>query len=620
MTMPMERRNFSSILFGLLLVLSTGTAAVTFHSVLATWGMTAAEWLLLGLYTILVVWIGSSFWICVFGAIRLLGDNRRQRGEKPMPLLHPGPWQHARTAVVMPLYHEEAERALDGLRATYESLEELGAIEAFHFFVLSDSRDPAKCRNEERAWLRLCRDLGAGGRLFLRRRKCNTGKKAGNIQEFCERWGRCYDYMIILDADSIMAGETILDMMRRMEAEERLGLLQAWPTPVNGRSLFARVQQFAANVQGRLIAAGLSVLMEPCGTYWGHNAIIRVEAFMQSCGLPRLSGRPPLGGEILSHDFVEAALLLRRGWRIRIMVDGEGSYEEGPPNLIEHMNRDRRWCQGNLQHARLILTEGFKFPSRMNFVMGVLSYAASPLWLAFMMLAVVVAAQPLPFHLEALRAWLMSMNDHGVPSHIPWLIGLTVTLLLGPKALGLLLGVVDAERRRASGGAAALCASIVLEVAVTALIAPLMMLMHAEFVATTLAGYTTKWDAQQRDTDAIKLRDAARLLGPRCAVGATLAAMAAWWAPALIFWMLPLLVSFVVAIPLVVLSSREHKERGPARLPWLFRTPPETMPSPVLSRLRSVRALRGRRRLFHVRQDDPLEAEVSLLLGRGPAS
>lgn len=618
--MAARARRDLAILFGALLCASTATAATAFYSVLLQWGVTPFEWLLLGLYTVLVAWIGSSFWISVFGAAHLLAGRRDGPAAARVSSPGDGACRGARTAIVMPLYHEDAERALDGLQATYESLAQLDAMDGFHFFVLSDSRDGATCREEERAWLHLCRDLAAGGRVFYRRRRRNTGKKAGNIKEFCERWGRRYDYLIVLDADSVMSGPTIMRMVRAMERDRGLGLLQTWPVPVNGTTLFARVQQFAANVQGRLVAAGLSVLMDPCGTYWGHNAIIRVEAFMQSCGLPRLPGRQPLGGEILSHDFVEAALLQRRGWRIRIMVEAEGSYEEGPTNLIEHASRDRRWCQGNLQHIRLLFAEGLTFTSRMNLLLGIMSYVASPLWLAFIGLAVIAAARPPAFDMEVMRAWLMSFHSQDLPSTVPWLIGFTAALLLAPKMLAVALAGLEGERRRAWGGFPVLAGGMLLEIAFTAAIAPLMMLLHTEFVATALAGRSVNWAPQQRDADAIGFRRVVGLLGPRCALGALLAGAAAWWAPALMLWMLPLLASFVVAMPLVVWSSREQGRGHPGRTARLFATPPETTAPPVLARLRTLRARRTGQGAGGARRDDPVEAELSLVLGREPAS
>jgi membrane glycosyltransferase len=592
-----------------LLVASTGLAAATFLDVLKIDGLTGSEGILLALYTALVAWIGASFWISAFGAADVLMSRRRSTSFDSAFASPHGVSDGPRIALVMPLHNEDAGRALDGLRATYESLAECGAIQCFHFFVLSDSGDAAACRKEEAAWVALCRDLEAGGRLFYRRRRENVGKKAGNIKEFCERWGRCYDYMIVLDADSVMAGRTILDMVQRMDREPALGLLQAWPVPVNGVTLFARAQQFAAAAYGRLIAAGLSRLMEEHATYWGHNAIIRTSAFMQSCGLPRLSGREPLGGEILSHDFVEAALLVRHGWRVRIMVDGEGSYEEGPPNLLEHAKRDRRWCQGNLQHTRMLFAEGFKAPNRLNFLLGIFSYCASPLWLAFIVTAVVIAARPVPLGAEALDAWLATLRDMHLSGGLPWLIGLTAVLLVGPKVLGMAVVAFEPARRRAFGGTLRLVVSGALEMLFTALIAPAMMLLHTEFVASILAGRSVKWNAQSRDGEDLPTIDAVRILVPRCALGIVLAGFACWWAPGLVWWMAPLLAGFALAVPLTLWSSRESIGRT-ARGIGVFLVPSETAPHPVIARLAELRsrASRGEQGLA------PLVAEMRTLL------
>lgn len=611
----MSRPHFARAIFVFLMVTSTGLAVFVFRDVLAAWGMAAPEWVLLGLYGTLVAWIGASFWICIFGAAALLWDERLTGVSVFVHPFDQGREASPRIAVIMPLHNEDAGRAFSGLQATYESLADLDAIRSFHFFVLSDSGDPVACRNEEAAWVRLCRDLEAGGRVFYRRRRDNAGKKAGNIKEFCERWGRCYEYMVVLDADSVMAGRTILEMVRRMDQEPQLGLLQAWPVPINGATLFARVQQFAAAAYGRLIAAGLSRLMEPHATYWGHNAIVRTDAFMQSCGLPRLPGREPLGGEILSHDFVEAALLLRRGWRVRIMRDGQGSYEEAPPNLLDHTKRDRRWCQGNLQHARLLYADGLKAASRFNFMLGIFSYGASLLWLSFMVVAVIAAANPIPFGTETLRAWLMTLQGMEAPGGTPWLIALTAILLLGPKLLGLSLIVLDGARRHAFGGTLKLAGGGLVELLFTAMIAPVMMLLHAEFVVSILAGRSVKWTPQRRDGEAVAWVDAARTLGPRCAVGIALAAFACWWAPALVWWMAPLLAGFTLAVPVAVWSSCERAGERLRRFGILL-TPSETMPHPTVSRLRE---LRTRTAGSPEESADPLVAEARLLIqGQDP--
>jgi membrane glycosyltransferase len=137
------------------------------------------------------------------------------------------------------------------VRVIYRSLEKTGYLDLFEFFILSDSRDPDAGRAAIRAWQNACRDLSAAGRLFYRRRRDNRGRKSGNIEEFCRRWGGRYTYMVVLDADSLISGRTLVSMVARMDADPRMALLQTWPVSIGGQSLFARVQQFAGSVYGK---------------------------------------------------------------------------------------------------------------------------------------------------------------------------------------------------------------------------------------------------------------------------------------------------------------------------------------------------------------------------------
>ncbi|HKJ88506.1 MAG TPA: glucans biosynthesis glucosyltransferase MdoH, partial [Gammaproteobacteria bacterium] len=295
--------------------------------------------------------------------------------------------RETRIALAMPIFEEDPRQVLEGLRATYESLEATGQIHRFDLYILSDSKDPETWIAEELAWNALCEAVDGYGRIFYHRRRNNWGRKSGNIGEFCQNWGLNYDYMVVLDADSVMSGDTLVSLAALMDANPGTALVQAPPAPVHQDTLFARIQQFASAAYGPLFAHGLAFWQLGDGNYWGHNAIIRVAPFLEHCGLPELPGKPPLGGEILSHDFVEAALLRRAGWAVWMAPWLGGSYEETPPTLVDHLKRDRRWCQGNLQHARLLLAKGFRLPNRIHLGMGVLTYVSSPLWLIFLVLS-----------------------------------------------------------------------------------------------------------------------------------------------------------------------------------------------------------------------------------------
>ena len=273
------------------------------------------------------------------------------------------------------------------MKAIHRSLDRTGRGADFDFFVLSDTADPDRWVDEELEWFDWCRSVGGFGRIFYRRRRVRVERKSGNIADFCRRWGSQYRYMIVLDADSVMSGEALVRLVQLMEGSPATGLIQTVPASVDRKTLFGRVQQFAGRVYGPMFAAGLHYWQLGDGQYWGHNAIIRVAPFMEHCALPRLPGKPPLGGEILSHDFVEAALLGRAGWDLWLAYDLPGSYEESPSSLLEEMKRDRRWCQGNLQHLRLVLTRGLEGPHRALFLNGVMSYVSALLWFCFLALS-----------------------------------------------------------------------------------------------------------------------------------------------------------------------------------------------------------------------------------------
>ncbi|MDB5889132.1 MAG: glucosyltransferase MdoH, partial [Rhodocyclales bacterium] len=302
------------------------------------------------LFTVLFAWISAGFWSAVMGfCVSLRGDRHGLYaiGLPRLPLE-----SAARTAVVMPICNEHVATVFAGLRAACESLAATGALALFDFYVLSDTRDVATRAEEYAAWVHLRNALGdtadAGGRVFYRVRKRRGKRKAGNLADFCRRWGRNYRYMVVLDADSVMSGDSLVKLLRLMEAHPRAGIIQTVPRACGHDTLHARAQQFASRTTGPLFTAGMQYWQLGESHYWGHNAILRTEAFMRHCALATLPGRGALSGEILSHDFVEAALMRRAGYEVWVAQDVEGSYEQVPPNLIAELERDRRWCQGNL--------------------------------------------------------------------------------------------------------------------------------------------------------------------------------------------------------------------------------------------------------------------------------
>jgi len=308
----------------------------------------------------------STLWLA-WGAVQaLIGLTTFARP----PAYDPAAPIHGRTVILVPVYNEDPVTTFSRVAAMDASLTACHDPAQVHFAILSDTRKEDIAAQEVATFARLVAERNGMGRFFYRRRENNVGKKAGNIEDFITRSGGAYDYAVILDADSLMEGGTILQMIRRMEAEPRLGLLQTLPKVIRARSRFGRAMQFSASFFSPIFARGLAMMQGETGPFWGHNAIVRVRAFAESCGLPALRGKPPFGGHVMSHDYVEAALLARSNWIVRLDDDLGGSYEEGPENIVDHAKRDRRWCQGNLQHSRIIGAPGLKpwsrfvFPSR----------------------------------------------------------------------------------------------------------------------------------------------------------------------------------------------------------------------------------------------------------------
>ncbi|MBS1223840.1 MAG: glucan biosynthesis glucosyltransferase [Proteobacteria bacterium] len=579
---PIMGHTLRRVVFFLLVLLTTLVAMGLMVSVFQTDGLSPMELILLLLYAILFSWICISFWTAFMGFfICLTGHDHwaisRHPGTPPDPAAPP-----PRTAILMPIYNEDSERVFAGLRAIHQSLADTGQLAGFDFFVLSDTRDPEVWVEEELRWQNMVRALDGKGRIFYRNRPENTSRKSGNLEDFCTRWGSQYRYMIVLDADSIMKGETLVEMVRIMERQPRVALLQTPPVPINRESLFARILQFAGSLYNRMFTAGLNYWQLGETNYWGHNAIIRIQPFLDHCGLPKLPGREPFGGDILSHDFVEAALLRRAGWEVWLAYDLEGSYEEIPPTLIDYAKRDRRWCQGNLQHLRLALSHGFNALSRLHFSMGVMSYLASPLWLLFLIATGVEAYfqtqhEPVYFFGENWApVWPVSFAVE-----MTTVLLVTLTMLFLPKGLALLLLLKDRRLRRAYGGMLKATLSVVLETVFSVLTAPVLMLFQTKFVLAILMRRAVGWPPQQRGDHMTSFREAAQTHGVQTLIGVVAGVLSYQYVPAFFWWFIPVLLGLVLAIPVSMLSSsialgRQSRELG------LFLTPEETEQPVVL--------------------------------------
>jgi len=554
-------------------------------NVLPHQGRTWLEFAIVLFFGALFGWISIGFWTALLGFFTLVGRPDRFKithGDKnDSTEFLPG----GRTAIVMPICHEPVDRVFAGLQAIYRSLERTGALAHFDFFILSDSSDPATWVQEEEAWLDWCRTINSFEKIFYRRRRVRLKRKSGNVADFCRRWGKQYRYMIMLDADSVMAGETLVALVQLMERHPDAGMIQTAPSAVNRRSLFARVQQFASRVYGPMFAAGLHFWQLGDGQYWGHNTIIRIAPFMALCGLPRLPGKPPLGGEIMSHDFVEAALMGRAGWALWLAFDLPGSYEETPSTLLEEMNRDRRWCQGNLQHLRILPTEGLFGAHRALFINGVLSYVSALLWFCFLTLSTTEAIRNVLVEPDYFPSGPSLFPEWPVwrPNWALSLMAVTAMILFLPKILSVVL-LVARRQAAAYGGAAKLTLSVIVEIVLSSLFAPIRMLFHSKFVVQNLLGRTVSWGSQTREDSETGWWEAMRHHGLDTLFATIWGTALYWLNPQYFWWVTPIIGGLILSIPISVLASRVRL--GDRTRAWgLFRIPEEGAPPAELREL-----------------------------------
>lgn len=568
---------------------ATAVAAGVMTRLLSTGGFTAFDAMALALFVVLFGWTVFGFASAVAGFL-VRWRSAAPRRPAPQPVIL------TRTALLMPTYNEDPGRVLAAVQAIREDLIRLGVSELYDMFLLSDTRDEAIARAEVVGMLRVRARLGPDARLFYRRRPQNTDRKAGNVADWVQRHGAAYEGMIILDADSLMSADTIVRLTAEMEADPRLGLLQTAPNLVGAETLFARLQQFAARTYGGMLAAGQDWWSGAEGNYWGHNAIIRVKAFASCAGLPHLPGRRPFGGHILSHDFVEAALLRRGGWSVRLNAGLGGSYEEAPPTIVDMARRDRRWCQGNLQHLGVVGAAGLHWVSRLHLVRGVLSYVTSPLWL----LLVGFGA----------TAWL---GQVGAPVRVHgdaavWLFAITMGLLLAPK---LFAGALALRERVAPDGRSVLrlWVGIVLEVILSALVAPVLMLMQSAAVLDVLIGRDAGWNAQQRDAGRLSRQEAWRSHRGHVLIGVTGAAIAWMLDPAIFWWTSPVSLGLFLSAPLSLLMARTDVG-GLFRQMGLLATPEERQVPPVVARAVELRALYDAEQTARIQIDRLMRGDV----------
>jgi len=534
--------------FMMLTLVSTVLATALFADMQPDYDSAFLQYGQLALFALLSAWVVTGFMTAMMGFyVTLFGDKHTLSAKK---VQHHALDKSTRTAIIMPICNEDVRTVFAGLRATCESVAVTGHTAAFDVFVLSDSNNPAIIKAERAAWEALRAQLASQPdqpqiEVYYRLRQRRTDRKAGNVADFCRRWGKDYRYMVVLDADSVMSGDCLVSMVKLMEANPTAGIIQTATQAIGHVTLHARAQQFGSRVTGRLFTLGMQFWQMGESHYWGHNAIIRIEPFMQHCALARIEGTGGMAGSIMSHDFVEAALMRRAGYHVWLVADLIGSYEQQPPDLLAELQRDRRWCQGNLQNSRLIAEPGMHPVHRSMFATGAMAYLSAPLWLCFMTMgtALWLSGSPmvsdwdvLPGELVSLWAWTLSML------FLPRILGLAAVLFKG--------------QQHSYGGTASLLRSALLETLIALLQAPIRMLAHSLFVVIALTGLKLEWKSPPREAAAVPWRHALAQLAPMSSVVALLAAGIAMIDASALVWLLPVGLPLLLSIPMTVLTSK----------------------------------------------------------------
>jgi membrane glycosyltransferase len=467
----------------------------------------------------------------------------------------------SRTAVLMTIRNEEPARAFARLRATKASLDETGQGANFDWFVLSDTSDSEIARREEEVFAAWQAENADGARLHYRRRSSNEGYKAGNIQDFCERFGADFEFMIPLDADSLMDGETISRLVRVGEAHPMLGILQSLVVGAPSRSAFARLFQFGMRHGMRSYTLGATWWAGDCGPYWGHNALVRIAPFLRHCRLPKLEKDRP----ILSHDQVEAVLMRRAGYEVRVMPIEQGSYEDNPPSLTEFVRRDLRWCQGNMQYWPLLRLPGLLPMSRFQLVWAISMFAGAPAWCLITVLG-------------ALLPWLEPQ------AHLPGLLPFYLAFLLFqmlPKLAGLVDVALTPGEMLRYGGPSRFLAGAFAEMLASFLIGAVTSFSVTLFLARLALGQGSGWRSQNRDPARLAWREAATLFWPHLAYGACVLTVAGAASTKLLFWALPITAGTILAIPFAVFSASPRLGETFVRQ-GLCATPEDVVTPPIL--------------------------------------
>lgn len=472
-----------------------------------------------------------------------------------------------KTAVLMTLRNEDPDRAILRLRTVKAGLDASGEGGTFSYFVLSDTNDPAVAAAEDQAVAAWRSEDPDRDRITYRRRTDNTGFKAGNVRDFCERWGKDYELMLPLDADSLMSGVAIVRLVRMMQAHPRIGILQSLVVGMPSSSAFARIFQFGMRHGMRSYTMGQAWWVGDCGPFWGHNAVVRIKPFFEQCDLPILPGKPPLGGHVLSHDQVEATFMRRAGYEVRVLPVENDSWEENPPTMLDFAKRDVRWCQGNMQYLKLLDTPGLYPMSRFQLVWAILMFVGIPAWTLMIALLPVAA-----WEARAITSFPTSLA-----------IGLYIaffTMYLMPKIAGLIDVVLTRGGMARYGGPVRFVAGAAIELVFSFLQGAVSTIRTTIFMIGLAFGKSVVWGGQSRDAYGISWRTAVENLWPQTVFGIVVCGLLLLVSPPVFWWSLPLTAGYLLAIPFAVITAspslgRWFKSLGLCGIPEDFSEPAE---------------------------------------------
>ena len=577
MTPTLRRQFFAS----LVVITILGLLSMMAYS-LSLGGIVLAEWVLLACFAITLPWTAIGFWNAVIGFVLLRTKKNAAEHVFPASADIKGDEKiTSSTAIAMCIRNEDATQVNRNLTAMIARLVAAGEGDNFHVYVLSDSSFPNVVEDEAKIFAQLKRDWAGQIDVTYRLREDNPGFKAGNIREFCERWGSNHDFMLTLDADSVMSGSSILRMVRIMQKNDKLGILQSLVVGLPSDSAFTRVFQFGMRMGMKSYTLGSAWWQADCGPYWGHNALIRMKPFIDHCHLPKIEGKGPLSGWILSHDQVEAVYMRRAGYECRVLAEETGSYEENPPHILEFIRRDLRWCHGNMQYFKLLNEQGLLPTSRIQLLLAILMFIGSPAWMLFIITGTSAFIYPeVGVRMQAIG-----------PGYL--LFGIIMGMIFAPKIASILDVLLRKDLRKSFGGGPAIVVGSVLEIIFSMMLAPIMAVANTIFLFKLFVLRQAKgWATQSRNAESLPFSVTTKHLWPQMLFG--LVGIAGIFSVgnlsvATLLICLPVFIGPIFAIPFGITSS--HVFFGKLTAKFGFWQMPEEETPPVIVRALNLPAI-----------------------------